>query len=609
METSAGITGFRGGMQLGAKLPLPLPLKGLAAVGLGGIGAFGGAFGANTLAQLGLEGKEEINVDESLLAGALEIIAPIAGKAVVKGFQATRKIISPIKSAKQFLESAFFKRFGGATTEPTPFKSVEAKSLATELQRLKVSVPLATVFENNLLSLADGLASKAIFGRAAMRAQFRTAEEALEAEIENFAKKFTTEASPLQVAKQFKKALDSNNTLFRDLRNKIITRVDIASLDRPGAKVDLSFIANLEGKREVSFKEALDLLTSVGFKRLDSPKIKAAMLKSARKLDTASFTVDKDVARTAFPESRFLDKEFTEIEARQTLKSSGSFVDDVKTAQGLTDKMSVRFNQTIISRLANARPEEVLTLLFSKGRPDTIRALFKMKDTDGKPLITEEIKTGLQAVFLGLKGGDGLITSAKETTDAVTIINGKTLSANIEQFEGRLGVGVGQALFEGTGLAGVKRYAKFLEMLQSRRGEGFGGVALFLQIPTAIATIAAAPITIASGDFGTTAFGVAGASTILIGPLALANMLANPKTFDAFAKGFTKRMSKPGDLTFFLSTVAAQMFKEGDNVRVLDADETEVLLGTAAEGVRKQEKQQLRETQQGLLERIGNAPI
>lgn len=605
METSAGITGFRGGMQLGAKAPLPLPLKGPLMLGLGAAGAFGGAAGGNILAQLGLEGKEEIDVDESLLAAALEVIAPVVGKAVVKGFQATGKILSPIKSSTKFLESDFFKKFAGATKEPTPFKSKEAAGLATELQRLKVSVPLSTVFEGNLLSLADGLASKAILGRTTMKAQFRGAEEALEARIEDFAHKFATEASPLQVAKQLKKALNNDTTTFSSLRNKIVTRVDIASLDRPGAKVDLSFI----NKQEATFKEALDILTSIGFKRLDSPKIKAAMLKSARKLDTVSFNVDKDAARAAFPENRFLDKEFAEIEARQVLQSSGSFTDDVKTALDLTDDMGDKFNQTIIKRLVNTRPEEMLDVLFSKGRPDTLTTLFKMKDIDGKPLITKELKTGLQAAFLGLKGGDGLITSAEVTVDAVTRIDGKILSANIKKFEGRLGRGVGQALFEGTGLAGVKRYAKFLEILQSAKAEGFAGVALFLQSPAAITTLAAAPGVISGGDVGATAFGVVGASTILFGPLAFAKMLANPKTFDAFAKGFMKRVDKPGDLTFFLSTIAAQMAKDGDNVRVLDTDESDALLETTAEGVRKQERQQLRETQQGLLERIGDAPI
>jgi len=595
-EVSGAGGGLKAGAKLASKLPLPLPLK--------AIGAVGGAMGGNILAQLGIQGKEEIDTKETAMSGLLEAVFPVVGKAVVSGFKSAGKgVVSVVKRrvGQDIGKSRILQRLAGASSRPAPFKSPVAKDLARETQKAGIVVPLAAVFEGKLLSTMDSLASKSLTGSLGMAKQTRTTQELLESSIEAFATKFTLSASPLEIAKQLHKALNDDLTTFTSLRNKMVNRLDIAALGREGAKIDLSFM----GRESVSFKEALSILKATKSRKFIS-KIKGAMLKSAKRLDSTPITVDPDVAKAAFPENSFLAKELAEIEARQTLQSSGSFIEDVRIALGLTDKMGAKFNQTIIKRLANTNPEELLDLLLSTGRPDTVRTLFRMKDIDGKPLLSEDTKDGIRAVFLGLKGeGGGLLSRASETVGAVTIIDGKKLLADIAKFEKLLGKGASMALFPGTGLQGVKRFGRMLEVLQSSRGEGSGAMALFLQTPGAVASIA---ITVAGAVAGedvlntTTMLGLAGAGTILLGPKALTKMLTNPKTFEAFAKGFEKRLKRPDDLTFYLSTIAAQMAKDGDDVQFVDQEETEELIDM-------QRKQQLRETQQGLLERIGNAPI
>jgi len=603
-EVSGAGGGLKAGAKLASKIPLPGPLGAITRFGLKTVGAGAGASGGNVLAQLGIQGKEEADLGETALAGLFEAVFPIVGKAVVSGFKAAGKgvvSIAKLRVGKDIGNSKILQRLAGVGNKPTPFKSPAAEDLARETQKAGVTVPLATVFEGKLLSTMDSLASKSLTGSTGMTSQTKTTQEFLESRIEDFAAKFTRSASPLEIATQLQKALRDDLTTFKSLRNKIIGRLDIASVGREGAKVDLSGI----GKGSVSFKEALSIIEEVKSPKITS-KVKAAMLKSARKLDTTSAPIDEELAKLDFPENKFITEELEKIRAKEALQSSVDFVDDVRITFDLTERMGAKFNHTIIERLANTKPEEVLDLLLSTGRPDTVRTLFKMKDIDGKPLLSEDIKDGIRAVFLGLKGkGGGLLSRAADSKGAVTIIDGKKLLGDIARFEKLLGKGASMALFPGTGLEGVKRFGKMLEVLQSSRGEGSGAMALFLQTPGAVASVAIIAGGIVTGEdvFNTTTMlGLAGAGTILLGPKALTKMLTNPKTFDAFAKGFEKRLKRPDDLTFYLSTIAAQMAKDGDDVSFVDQEETEELIDM-------QRKQNLRETQQGLLERLANAPI
>lgn len=579
-EIGGSIAGIKAGALAGARLPLPPPLRVLTSLTGAGIGAMGG----NVLKQLGIEGKEELNTTETGLAGVLEFILPGAGKLAQAGFKSGSKLIN---------------KLSGADETPTSFKSSRAEDLATETRKAGVTVPLASVFEGKLLSTLDSLASKSLTGSGTMKKQGQKVQDFLEERIDKFASKFRTDATPMEVSKQIQRAIKGDVQVFNDLRNKLYGRLDLASFQREGAKVDLEFMA----KGRVSFKEAAKILQESTGSKL-TPKIKSEMLKSARRLDSAPPPTQAQKAR--FSENSALAEELAEIEGRATLDSSVTFVDDLKIAFDLTEKMGEKFNQTLLKEIAESKPEQLLDLLFNTGKSDTIAAVMKMKDIHGKALLSEDTKNGIRAVFLGLKGeGGGLLGKATKSVDGVDRIDGKKLLSEIAKFEGRIGKGVSQALFPGTGLEGVKRFGEMLQILQGSRGEGAGAMALFLQTPGAVASVA---VTVAGAVAGedifntTTGLGLAGAGVILLGPMALAKMLTNPKTFEKFAKGFEKRMSRPDDLMFYLTTIAAQMAKEGDDVRVLDQRETEDL-------IKGQRQVQLRETQRGLLETLANSPI
>lgn len=579
------VGGATGGAILGAQVPVPLPLRPITTLVGAGIGAMGG----NILAQLGIQGKEELDIAETGLAGGLEVLFPGVGKIA----QAT------FRKGKEALRG-----LSGAGKKPTPFKSATAEDLARETQKAGVSVPLATVFEGRLLSTMDSIASKSLTGGGLMSKQTQSTQQFLEKRVENFAEKFTSEASPLDVARQLQKALKGDVQTFRDLRNKMYSRLDTASFQKEGAKVDLDFM----GKGSVSFKEAAQILEGATNSKL-IPRIKGEMRKSARRLDSKQVRVDEGAAQAKFSENRFLAEELAEISSRANLTSPSTFLDDLNIAFDLTEKMGQKFNQTLIRELAETSPESLLDVMLKQGKPDTIRAVFKAKDLDGNTLLSDDLKNGIRSVFLGLKGeGTGLLSRAAEVHNGVQRINGKKLLSEITKFEGSIGKGVSMALFPGTGLEGTKRFGRMLEVLQGSRGEGTGAMAMFLQLPSAVQMLiggglVAGATAVSGGEVGTsTIIGLAGAGTIVFGPKALAKMLTNPKTFNNFAKGFEKRLNKPDDMVFYLTTIAAQMAKEGDDVRFIDQEATESLLEVQRQANKSK-------TQQSMLQTLANAPI
>jgi hypothetical protein len=544
---------------------------------------------------------EEMSGLQTGLSGAAEVVVPPAMRATGQMIKGAGGVVGDILQplTKRVGDSNignFFRQLIGKAPVENPDFSVQAGDFIEKqaekirtgerantdiseasmswIESGKLSTRVATEVNHRLIELFDGIANASFFGGKPMETLRKAGGELLESGVNDFVARFKTNMTPGELSKFVRNAVRKNIKYAEGLRAFKFKALDIKGKGIEGFRgVDLSNIVG--GKGDFSFREAV--------KHMDAadPKTKAKILKKILK---AADEIDRGKPSEIMQSADDLIQEFLDtpgvtgnkewIKAQVSGESAKSLVEK---AIAFNAKNAELINNTSIRSIANSDPEMLLGKLFQDGKPDTLNAVLKLKDSKGKLVLNETHRNSLRAAWLGTAGGkaskmgkSGILTEASDIVKGVYVLNGVKLERILNNAEGRMGTGVGRALFPGvgkeSGFGTLRKFAKFLQS-QQRDSGGVGAIAFVLGAPSAmqslvrIGAVATAGVVtgVVTDNHLTTFMTVVGAGTLLFSPKGMAAFLANPKTRHALLNGIKKNSNRGVDHLFkYMQSATAQ---------------------------------------------------
>ena len=593
--------------------------------GAQGIGAALADFFGNQGAIQGVP-MEDRSIAQSAVSGVSEVVIPGA----IDGVKAVGKALNSIRKSSPGAEGSllatpgnFFRNLIGRKG-PTPSRTptsvpgesdvamesgafiegqaakVRKGTLSSEglaetttkrIQEGKLVTSMSRQFSNRFVDLMDGVATGSIFGQKSMFDLALATQDILENKVTEFSRKFISTLTPKETAQFASQAIKGNVEFASSLRKANFIKLDFLSskVDDFGG-VDLSKF----GKGEVSFAKAAEIADKAS--SANATKIKREMFKAAKKLDKSRTKVLSDSEKSELRE-QISDVPELAGNMDKIMASVSSANESLTKALAFGEKTARLFNTTAIKDVARTSPELFLEELYKSGRPDTIKAVMNLTDEFGKPVLSEKLKLGIRAAFLGTikrgRSNSGLLDEASTRVGNVNVLIGTKLNDLISKFEGFGGEATSRALFPGTGLQPLKKMANFLEVQQRRGMDQTGSMSFLMKAPSAIesgvgsafniagGTLGAAGIfdTVQGGDITTSALTMVGAGTILFTPKGMAMFLSNKKTLDTLLNGATKLSKSPSKLAEFFNTTMAQTLAQQFNATyIAEAPEDETAL-------------------------------
>jgi len=428
---------------------------------------------------------------------------------------------------------------------PKDFESPAAERgfqrIATEKT---VTTPVASIIKSKSTEIFTSVAKQAPMSAGVMRRAGESVKDFYNGLITKFSAKYIRTASPEGVGNQIREILRDKVAFTTGARHKIIDELDEFV---GGIPINLKKI----GEDSVSYRTAIEMLDTATPKATEEiiSQMKTANYKAVEGFKREAKELIKDANATLTGAAKTKTLKAIQKRLNVSVESLDSIVD---SAVMFTNKNSTILELKMIEALAEKSPHTLVSELVK--HPALLKnAMALLKGKKG-------LVNNVRSVFLGgVDEGGGLLGASSKTIKGNRVLDPNMLVDNIKKFRS-LHKDAEFILFPKVGLKGLQELAEEMAALTAECGSKAGTMAIFLQTPAAVATIASIPFGVPA------AVAIGGAGSILFGPRAIAEVLTDPTWAKRMIEGVNKFGKDDLKLTNFFIKFTSQLIAEGFNV-------------------------------------------
>ena len=493
-------------------------------------------------------------VKEVLRAAAQGIggegLGAVVNKAIAKALSKNKKLIDGAEEAVETIT----KQKEKILKDPDSYSKRVQEAARTG------NLTPALIQEGQTIDLLENVAELSLIGSGAVRYTREGAETVATSTIDDFVKKFKVSADNVEMGNLFQKLLKEDLDVFQAVAKGNYKAVDnVLQGDKfaNNFQVDLTNIKkwarteiqNLGGKRQSSklkgfLQDIIDENNYINFKRANT--LRGDFLEISREFTTEG--LGKKKSRLA----AIASKEITGA------MDNAAVPDKVKVLLNKANKHyregAEVFNDKLFTKIIESNPENVYKAIVASGdQPSLIK---KTVEIINKRIKDPTKKTNLLNSIRGQFLEDALSKSSKELSQYGTQLDANKLMSFLTKK--KLAV---KELFTPTQIKDLKKFQNALAFSQGvlKKKGGLPG-AIFIQMKQAGATMQLAQLAV-GGAAGFTGSPVL-ATSIILGPAALAKAFTHPKIIKALTLG-VKYNQNPSVASRYFYQAVTQMATEG----------------------------------------------